>query len=173
MSRLSLALINQLFETLRILLLDFNEIKNRQPTSGRSGVLGYLSQTNDTWDKTETLSSPALNYGLSAEFEITYVADGSQNYPIVNPFAEVLFSSAIQPTPTKAEYHPQSGFLQWTDGTNSAQFNAFLDPVTGNAASANTYKWRVSFSYFGTITYFLKAFTRGTSRGTITVVRTY
>lgn len=173
MSRLSLSLISQLFTTLRQVQLDFNEIKNRQPTSGRSGVLGYLSQTNNTWDKTEALASPSTTFGYSAEFEITFVADGSQKYPIINPFADIYFTSAIDPVPRKATYNPYSGFLNWTDGTNGVTFNAYLDGLSTNAASQNTYKWRVSFSYFGSMTYYLKAFTRGTSRGTINVVRTY
>lgn len=173
MSRLSLTLINQLFETLRQLHIDFNEIKNRQPTSGRSGVLGYLSQTNNTWDKTEAIASPSTSFGYSAEFEITFTADGSQKYPIMNPFVDIYFTSALDPVPRKATYNPYSGFLNWTDGTNGATFNAYLEGVSTNAASQTTYKWRVSFSYFGSMTYYLKAFTRGSSRGTINVVRTY
>ena len=173
MSRLSLSLINQLFETLRVLQLDFNEIKNRQPTSGRSGVLGYLSKTNNTWDLTQAIASPSTSFGYSASFEITFIADGSQKYPIMNPFVDIYFTSAIDPTPRKATYDPNSGFLRWSDGTNGVIFNGYLQPVAANMASQTTYKWTVDFSYFGSMTYFLKAFTRGSSRGTISVVRTY
>lgn len=174
MSRLSLQVINQLAETLRILILDFNELKNRQPTSGRSGVLGYLSQTLNEWDLVETVSSPSPSFGYGATFEITFEGDGSQRYPIINPFAEVLLSSDIDKIPRKAEYNPANGFLSWSDGTNGVTFSGFLEADTDNKSSVYKYKWVIYMSYFGSnITYRLKAFTRGTSRGTITVARTY
>lgn len=169
-----MSLISQLFTTLRQVQLDFNEIKNRQPTSGRSGILGYLSQTLSEWDLIETVSSPSPSFGYSATFEITFTADGSQRYPIINPFADVLLSSPLDPTPRKAQYNPSNGFLSWTDGTNGVTFSGFLQADPSNKSSLYTYKWTIYMSYFGSnITYRLKAFTRGTSRGTLQVLRTY
>lgn len=169
MSRLSLALINQLTETLRQLQIDFNEIKNRQPTSGKSGVLGYTSQTDNEWDKSGTLTSPAPNMGLSIGFEITYTADGSQPYPIVNPFADLQFRSASHPTWETMEYN-EVGWLQWTDGNgNSATANAYLTENEGFEGNQLVYQWRIYVGYFGSLEYRLKAFTRGSSRGSITV----
>lgn len=169
MSRLSLALINQLTETLRQLQIDFNEIKNRQPTSGRSGVLGYTSQTNNTWDASGVLQSPSSNQGLSIGFIITFTADGSQPYPIINPFADLQFRSASHPTWETMEYN-NAGWLQWTDNNgNSATANAYLTENVGFEGNPLVYQWRIYVGYFGRVEYRLKAFTRGTSRGNITV----
>lgn len=169
MSRLSLALINQLNETLRQLQIDFNEIKNRQPTSGKSGVLGYTSQTNNTWDKSGTLQSPEPNFGLSIGFEITYTADGSQPYPIVNPFADLQFRSASDPTWRTMEYNA-AGWLSWTDNNGaSATATNYLREVEGFEGNQLVTKWTMYISYFGSLEYRLKAFTRGSSRGNIAV----
>lgn len=172
MSRLPSLLENQLFERLRVLKIDFDELKNRQPTSGKSGVLAYLSQTNNTWDYTENIASPSTTYGYSAGFTITYTGDGSQQYPIVNPFADLLFSSSIDPTPRRVAYNA-NGFLQWSDGTNGAVVNTFLRLDSTTVNNQLVTKWTIDFSYYGTMTYYLKAYTRGSSRGSITVVRNY
>lgn len=169
MSRLSLALTNQLQETLRQLQIDFNEIKNRQPTSGKSGVLGYTSQTNNAWDASGALQSPAPNYGLSIGFLITYTADGSQPYPIVNPFADLQFRSASDPTWRTMEYNA-GGWLSWTDNNGaSATASPYLREEEGYEGNQLVTKWITYISYFGTLEYRLKAFTRGSSRGNIEV----
>ncbi len=172
MSRLPSLLENQLFEQLRILGIDFTELKNRQPTSGKSGVLAYLSQTNTTWDYNEAIASPSTTYGYSAGFTITYTGDGSQQYPIVNPFADLMFSSSLSPTPSRATYGVD-GLLRWTDGTNYIVVDNFLLYDKTTVSSQLVTKWRIDFSYFGSVTYYLKAYTRGSSRGSISVVRTY
>lgn len=172
MSRLPSLLENQLFEQLRILGIDFTELKNRQPTSGKSGVLAYLSQTNNTWDLSEAIASPSTTYGYSAGFTITYTGDGSQQYPIVNPFADLMFSSSISPTPSRATYNA-AGWLQWSDGTNSVVVSSFLRFGGATPGSQLVAGWAIDFMYYGSLTYYLKAYTRGSSRGSIGVVRTY
>lgn len=172
MSRLPSLLENQLFEQLRILDIDFTELKNRQPTSGKSGVLAYLSQTNNTWDLSEAIASPSTTYGYSAGFTITYTGDGSQQYPIVNPFADLMFSSSISPTPSRATYNA-AGLLQWSDGTNGVVVNSFLRFDNTTLSNQLVTKWTIDFTYYGSLTYYLKAYTRGSSRGSIGVVRNY
>lgn len=170
MSRLNGLLERTLTETLRILRMDFNEFKNRQRTSGRTGVLGYLSQTSSTWDYNQTLNSPPVGgipSGSYAVFEGQFVGDGSQRWPIVTPYFEITVND--QPL-----YRNGNGQLAWDDGSG----NNFLvvddegrrDPTT--VTSPNTTKWAYTFSYFGTMTVKIKLRTVGTSRGTVTLTRT-
>lgn len=166
MNRLSALLEQQLTTTLRILKLDFNELKNRQRTSGRTGVLGYLSETADTWDYNQNIASPATNNGLYAVFEATFVGDGTQKWPIVTPYFEILVNG-------QTLARNPNGQLQYSDVGNNALIvddEGVRDPTT--VTNQTTTKWRYSFSYFGSMNVKIKLRTVGTSRGTITLVRT-
>lgn len=169
--RLDYLLENQLFTRLRILLADFLELKNRQPTSGKSGVLAYKTANANQWDLTEAIASPATNYGYSATFILEFTGDGSQNYPIVNPFADLMFSSSIDPTPRRATYRA-NGFLMWDDGTNSVTVNYYLRFDKNTVGLPLKTRWSISFSYYGSMTYYIKGYTLGTSRGSLLVART-
>lgn len=170
MNRLNTLLERTLTETLRILRMDFNEFKNRQRTSGRTGVLGYLSQSNNAWDYDQVLSSPpqgGIMYGQYAVFEGQFVGDGSQKWPIVTPYFEILVNGQ---TLTRNG----NGQLQYSgNGGNDVVVvddEGVRDPTT--VTNPTTTKWRYAFSYFGTVHVQMKLRTVGTSRGTITLVRT-
>lgn len=173
MSRIDGLLEATLMRALHTLRIDFDEIKNRQPTSGKSGVLAYLSQSLSTYDYEATLTSPATNYGLSATFELTFTGDGSQKHPIVNPFLDMLVSSSIQPTPSRPMYNAAAGWLQWSDGTNLLTVYGYLISDKSKLTSQLESKWVTYISYYGSVNFKAKAFTKGTSRGSVSLVRTY
>jgi hypothetical protein len=157
----------QLFQQLRQLDRDITDLRQRQRTSGRSGVIGYTSDSGNQWDSTGTIT--ALDHALV--FQIDYVGDGSQDYPIVMPRIDMFVLGS-------AEANRLPAYRMLISGNNVAQFN-YLDPDLSLAADALRLRWTYSVEVFGfdgvhsaTVDWHLKAWCAGSSPGAVTVTRT-
>lgn len=145
-----------------------NELKNRQFTSGRSGISAYTSQTANTWDFQGTISTGSPSSGFDTVYILTFAGDGSQQYPMINPFMNVYVgasspSNRLVPTPAGRS---------WTDGTNTAVLGSLLVSDTTLLTDPLRLRWTTVVSVYGTVAVYLKAYADGTSPGTIAVVRT-
>lgn len=166
MSRIDGLLENKLVETVADLVRDFTELKNRQLTSGKSGVLGYVSENvGIAWDYDQTIVTSGGS-AVSAKFELTFVRTDPQDYPIVRPFITLYVNGA--PVTRNA-----NGQLLYDDGTNLAQVasgNELLEKgstVTNPSTATFTY----DMTLVGTVHIQMKAYATSTSRGTVTLTR--
>lgn len=162
MTRLASLPDNGLITRLKNLVASLESIKVSQRQSGKGGLLGYLTQTANTWDKTETLTT-----GSFVEIEIVFTGNSAQEYSFVQPYIDIFFGG----TANSNRPNPVTGV--WTDGTNIATMSDYLKYDVSYSDSVYQYRWTVSFTYFGTITYYLKAYVVGSSPGTVVVTRTF
>jgi hypothetical protein len=160
---------NRLVAILRDVEQIEDQFKARQRVSGASGQLGYLVQSANAWDITQTVTDPVA---AVASFEITYTANGTQKFPIVMPTVDLRVNGTGNAN--RLSYLYGSGFngaLGYISGPNSllmgelTRRHAYLaDPLVS--------KWAFNFVFSGTITYYLKALIQASSDGVVTVVRT-
>lgn len=162
MTRISQLPENGLVSRMKNLITSLESTKSSQRQSGKGGLLGYLTQTANTWDKTETLTS-----GSFVEIEIIFTGNSAQEYPFVQPYIDIFFGGTAESN----RPNPVTGV--WTDGTNIATMSDYLEYDVSYSDSTYQYRWTVSFTYSGTITYYLKAYVVGSSPGTIVVTRIF
>lgn len=162
MSRLDQLAENYLQTAIGDLGREMAEFKNAQRTSGQSGVLGYLSQSADTWDLTGTIGSDADVSGATSTFKVTLTGDGSQL-----PFmADLGFYLYVNGTDAAHQLTPQDN--TWTDGTRQAivSYDAVTEP------NISQYVETFTLLTSKAITYYIKAVAVASSPGSVTVVKT-
>ena len=163
---------NRLVSTLKQLQRNQDKLKTAQFTSGRSGLINYLTQTTSTWDSTGSASHTA--FAPNIIFTLTYTSDGSQPYPIALPYADLFINSVDEAHRLSVE--------QWklTIGSNlvflgefadSGDYVNFLALNPTYALNPTTYQWTAEVTTTATsaVTYFFKAYVRGTCPGTLSV----
>lgn len=162
MTRISLLAQNRPTELIRRIAAFNTELKSRQQQTGKGGLLGYLTQTSASWDLNEGLSG-----GETVEIEIVFAGDGTQRYPVMQPYVDIFFGG------TAESNRPNDVTGSWTDGLNGAVLGDYLKFDTAYSASDYEYRWTIVFGSFGTLDYYLKAYAVGSSPGTITVTRVF
>lgn len=175
-SRLSRHPSKQLVTRLQKIRRTQNELKTGvQRTSGSSGQLNYTSQAPGTWDFSETVGTTSDTSTHTVTFAITFTGDGSQQYPNQECFANIYVgsvASANQLTPLNPNV---SGIILVANPLhlqNPAE--SYVQSNPANYGSATTWSWSVvlSSSTAGVpFTYWLKAASIGTSRGSLSVSR--
>lgn len=162
---------NQLITLLIDARTNLDELKNRQYTSGSSGVLGYFSQTSNTWDYQATVSSGSPSGFLDTSWKLNFTSDGVQQYPVINPAMDIFCGTPIEAN----RLQPNQ---TWTDGTNTAMLGSFIvtDRISAGypkLSSVNQLQWYTVISVAGDVPLFIKGYCVGSSRGTVTVTRTF
>lgn len=164
MSRIDGLQENKLIAELLSLARDVDELKNRQRTSGRSGVLSYTSNTANTWDLTGSVTGATVQ---TLEFTMTYIGNGSQQYPVINPYLDLFINGTDE-----AHRLPLDETLLDTGGGNIAIYAQNLLIDTSTLSDPLVTRWITQIRVSGNITYYIKAYGVGTSHGTVGVVRT-
>lgn len=135
------------------------ELKNRQKFSAKSGLLGFLTETNNQWDLQNTLSGNG-----TITITVKYTGDGSQVYPFIQPYLDLFFGG------TSDSNRPNDTSFEWIDPTNSANYAFLTDYLlldTTYAEDKLIYSWISIVTYSGTVVYYLKAYAVGSSKGTL------
>lgn len=146
---------------------DVNELTAQQGMSGISGMLSYVTQTGSAWDYTAALTSPSPTYGYYKTLTVTYTSDRTQQFPIINMFADIYCNgTAASNKPTMTP----GGIYRWSDGTNSVVIEQWGVRNQSMLTSATQMQWVCAFDYFGTVTVYFKAYVSGTCGGTLSVV---
>lgn len=151
---------NQVITQLLEARKNLDELKNRQYTSGRSGVLGYLSQTSNTWDWEGTVTTGEEGW------DIVFTGDGSQRYPIVEVFADVFHT-----VPNVEINRISSAYNTYTSGANTIVTNNFFVKSTSVITSLYDHKWTLILDVTGSLPLYIKVHVIGSSPGTITVTK--
>lgn len=165
MNRLDISPENQIATLLKQVEDDLIQIKTKQRYSGRSGLIGYFVQTNNTWDITGSASN---NY---REFEIIFTASGKQPFPVESVQLDIRFGGTGE---SNKPYELPDGFWGWDGG--GGNFASIYDrnpqfDKTYNG-SETQYRWTFGFNIFGTLPYYIKVYAAGTSDGTIVINQT-
>ncbi|MGJ5804360.1 hypothetical protein ACSCB1_35425 [Streptomyces europaeiscabiei] len=127
-------------------------------------MVTYFTESNDPWDDTDTITGAS---GQLVELEVTYTGDGSQSYPMVTPYLDLFVNGTDE-----ANRVPLDG-TAYNDGSgNTAALRKMLLVDAAHLDDELVTKWFVEVLVNGTVTYYAKAYAAGTSRGTLTVVRT-
>jgi hypothetical protein len=147
------------------------EFKSRQRLSSLGGQLGYLVQTEDDWDLTQTLATtPPVTYQF-ATFELVVTGSGRQQFPMVTPVLDVRVngtdsSHKVAPMYGGAFY----GTLGWASGANILLLNRTVPDLT-YIEDEYVQRWTFGFSYQGSITYYAKAYALSSSDATLELTR--
>lgn len=172
MNRSDLLIDNTLFTELHALERDLHAFTTEQPTSGRSGVSSYLTETTDTWDLIETVGDDALPSTIvGVEFQVTYTASGVQPYPNINIGAVLTVNGT---TSADVPQYIGNGFVVWLDGTNDREvrITGWAERDESLLSSATQYRWTFSMNCRRQVTLYFKARAAGSTPGTLSVVRT-
>ena len=169
MSRLDGLNERYLYDRLRRLEIDLNELKTRQPTSGRSGVLSYLTQSGGDWDFTKDLASPSIYYGNTINIIVTFTSDESQKHPIINPFIVMEFAPKGSNNFSEAEFNGEKNGYFWSSGSNQIVAYDTLSETDDYIESDYKIKWLMSISFFGEMRMRAKVIAKGTSSGSLNV----
>lgn len=163
----------RLFTLLKEARANLDEFKNRQFTSGSSGVLGYRSQTTNQWDYNATVSTGSPSSFLDTTYTLNFTSDGTQNYPMINPAMDIFAGSPIEANRLKPN-------IAWSDGTNTAMLSGYFFLATDRLSvgypalsSINQLQWFTVISVAGSVALFIKAYAVGSCRGTVTLTRTF
>lgn len=157
-SRIELLPENRTDDAIKNVVTVGREMKNRQKFSARSGLLGYLTETNNQWDLHNTLSGNG-----TIVITMTFTGDGSQLYPFIQPYADLFFGG------TSDSNRPSNISFEWQSGTNSANLGNYLLYDTTYAADKLIYSWITTVNYSGTFDYYFKGYAVGSCKGTLTV----
>ncbi|WP_064444455.1 hypothetical protein [Rhodococcus sp. YH3-3] len=165
MSRIDRLPENILYEKITRLDADVTEFKNRQFVSGKSGVLGYLSQTTNTWDYAQTVNSGSTSHTILLDFLLLYTGDGSQDYPMINPFIDVFCGSPVEANRLRP------GKSTYVNGANSVYMMRWMardKESTGRPLLTDPLKlqWVTGFAVTGSVPFYVKFYASGTSAGT-------
>jgi hypothetical protein len=144
---------NALFQALSDIGTDLDQLKERQRTSARSGVLGYSVVTDGDWDIDQTFGTNADTSSITKEVFIIYSGDGSQDVAFANVSYSV-FANGNELTPSDST---------WTDGTRSASIAYF--PLTLNQ---HTYIASFNVTTLKAVEVQIKAYIAASQRGTLT-----
>lgn len=172
MNRLAGLSNNRLVSDLMRIKADLDGYKNRQRTSGQSGVLSYFSKSGNIWDLTQAITGASFQL---VDFTVTFTGDGSQQFPVVSPYIDLYVNGT-----DNAHRIPLDGSLYDDGSGNTALYSpggnanprAVFTPEAAYLADPLVSKWDIEIEISGNITYYLKAYAAGTCRGSITVVRT-
>lgn len=148
-----------------------SEFKSAQQISGASGQLNYTLKSENTWDRTETVTAAS---STQMTLEVTMTCDKTQPWPEALLYLDIRANGtgdANKFTYLIGTYGgtTYNGALGWTDGTNvitSGTMNRNFDNATV------IFVWTVNFFYTGTITYYAKPVIRASCGGTMTLTRT-
>lgn len=151
---------NQVVQTLAGLKLMAEELKSRQKLTGVGGLLGYLTNTDNQWDLNQSLSGGSL-----AVIEIIFTASGNQQNPFVQPYVDLFFGGTAEAN------RPDDVLFSWDDGVNFATVLDYLKFDPTYSADPLVSRWTITFTWSGTLDYFLKAYVAGSSDGTLQVNR--
>lgn len=150
--------VNKLVTTLKGLRTELDALKQPQRTSQASGILGYVTDSGNTWDATATPGSDGDTGNRTTTFTITWTGDGSQDIA----FAELAVDLFVNGTDSAHQLTPVSP--SWTDGTRNASVS-----YGGVSISHHTYTETITLTTFKAVTYYLKVTVYGSCLGTIGV----
>ena len=169
MNRLDLAPENQLAALVKQIEDDLTQIKNRQRHSVLSGLVGYFVQTANLWDISSVASNTGGDPGYR-EFEIIFTSSGKQPFPVENVQLDIRFGGTADINKPK---ELPNGFWGYDDGVNFAgMFDRNPEFTKSYSGNETQYRWTFGFNVFGTLSYFIKVYASGTSKGTIEVRQT-
>lgn len=139
------------------------EIKSgSQRISGRSGMLPYTTQNGSGWDLTGSV--PASTTGVrQISIQMTFTGDGTQKAPFVNPFLDVF----VNGTAPSNRLSP----LAFNTASSAPQLSGFLGIDKTYYTNNYTRVWNTTIAYVDAFTYNIKGYAKGSSRGSLTVVR--
>lgn len=148
-----------------------SEQKSAQRISGASGQLNYTIASEDTWDRTETVTAATTT---QMTLVATLVCDGTQDWPEALLYLDIRANGTgesnkfiyLNGTYAGTTY---AGALGWSDGTNRITHG---DMTRNFNNSTKVFTWTMDFFYKGTITYYAKATIRSSCSGTMTLTRT-
>lgn len=149
---------HKLVTTLKTLRTESDALKQPQRTSQASGVLGYLTDSGNTWDISNTIGSDGDGSSISTTFTITWTGDGSQDIA----FAILAVDLYVNGTDSAHQLSPARP--SWTDGTRSATVS--YDPLL---ATGHTYPFDIFLTTFKSVTYYMKVRVYGSCPGSITI----
>lgn len=86
MSRLDRLTADNLYGTLMATRGELDELKGLQRVSGLSGIETFLTESTDTWDVIQTITS-----GQTLNIICAWEGDRTQIYPLMESFGEVFF----------------------------------------------------------------------------------
>lgn len=137
---------NTLVASIKQLETDLYAFKQRQRISGQSGVLGYTTDTGNTWDLIGTVGSDSDTSDQTTAIEVVWEGDNSQ----VIAFANVAYDVFVNGTDSAHQLTPMSP--TWTDGTRTAS-------IEYQALSINHWIYGAPFQLttFKAATYYVKA----------------
>lgn len=130
--------------------------KERQRTSGQSGVLSYFVQSGNTWDLTATVGLSSDTSTRTTTFTIQYIGDSSQ--PIA--FANLSFNVFVNGTDSAHQLTPVTP--SWTDGTRTASITYEAGFESETVVTAH-----FQLVTLKDVTFFVKAYASASQRGTI------
>ncbi len=149
---------NKATQMVKQLITDVTAFKSTERISGRSGLLGYSTQSGSTWDLTGTVGSDSDSTKRVTLFNAVFTGDGSQ----VVTMANVTLLIYVDGTDTAHQLTPQTP--TWTDGTHTASIQyQSLDVFR------NVYTQPVQLTTTKSITYYFKALATASCPGTISV----
>lgn len=165
MTRLDRLSENTLYEELRQLQVDFRELKYTQPTSGKSGVRTYESETGRTWDYDGTIPNG------SREITVTFTGNGSQTQPIVNGYMFMYMGMINQEAWSFPQYSSIQGGLYYEDSDGAAvTVRKLMEIDESLAGDPLKTRWKTLILNTGNICRIrLKVRVRGTCAGYIEV----
>lgn len=147
---------HKLATTLKDLRIDADALKAGQRTSAMSGVLGYETVTNNTWDDTATIGADSDSTNRQTILRVTWTGDGSQDIA----FAAMAIDLYVNGTDSAHQLSPVNS--SWTDGTRTASVS-----YNGMTVSHHTYIYEMNLTTLKAVTYYLKAYIYGSCLGTI------
>jgi hypothetical protein len=163
MSRIDNLASNGLIDAITTLKTEMDEFKTAQLTSGRAGILSYISQSANTWDYTGTVGSDAGGTATTnSTYSINFTADGSQS-PVI---ANLSFAIFVNGTDTAHQLTPQVN--AYNDGSGRTAILSYGSLSETQLAYTQTFSLLTQKA----ITVYVKAYAVGSSKGTVTAVRT-
>lgn len=161
--RTDLLLSNGLYKAMTDLQAEMTSFKNAQYTSGRTNIIGYVTESASVWDATGTVGSDSDgSLTRTSTYSMTFTGDGSQA-PVM---ANLSFLFYVNGTDVAHQLTPVDNFFSDGSGrTANITYGAITETQT-------TYTQTVTLLTQMAITYFIKVYTVGSSGGTVSAART-
>lgn len=145
------------------------ELKAAQRLTNEGGLIGYTIDTDNAWDRTETVTAADTT---QLTFVVTFTTDQSQLISVAQLYLDIRANGTGDSnkfTYLNGTYAGTifAGVFGWSDGTS------FI--YKGNESSTfgtDEHTWTIHFFYKGTITYYMKPTIRASCGGTVSIART-
>ena len=145
------------------------EFKARQRASGASGQIGYLVESDQEWDRIETLPTTAQYAYRPVELTLTFTGDPQRPWPIVIPATDIRFNGTGD---GNRIFQDANGNYMWKVNNDNIVTMSTIDVIFPESLEDPLHvKFQVLFYYTGTITYYVKARAQASSRGTWSIDR--